>query len=57
MYAVTLMDDPCRMAEVPHLQKKSGVIGGVRGTIFRWERQTGRKVSIVRSDSGTGFKS
>ena len=44
------------MAEVALLQKKSDVFGCVRDTIVRWERQTGRQVKIVRSDSGTEFK-
>ena len=56
VYAVTLMDDHSRMAEVALLQKKSDVFGCVRGTIARWERQAGRHVKVVRSDNGTDFK-
>ena len=56
VYAVTLMDDHSRMAEVALLQKNSDVFGCVRDTIVRWERQTGRQVKIVHSDNGTEFK-
>ena len=56
VYAVTLMDDMSRMAEVSCVVKKSDVYEWVKDTIRRWQRQTGRNVKAVRSDNGTEFK-
>lgn len=56
VYAVTLLDDHSRMAEVSCITQKSDVFGWIRDTIHRWERQTGKKVKAVRSDNGTEYK-
>lgn len=56
VYAVTLMDDMSRMAEVSCIVRKSDVFEWLRDTILRWQRQTGQKVKAIRSDNGTEFK-
>ena len=54
-YAVTLMDDCTRMAELKCIARKSDAFEWMKTTMRQWERQTGCKAKTVRTDHGTEF--
>ncbi len=55
-YALTIMDDYSHYSEVHCIKSKSDVFQCARGTMVLWQRQTGRKVKVVRTDNGSEFQ-
>jgi hypothetical protein len=54
-YVLTTVDDYSGYAEITPLKHKSEAGEALKKVLLSWERQTGRKVKIVRTDRGTEY--
>lgn len=54
-WVLTIMDDNSRYSEIECLKSKAEVASACWEVLQRWERQTGCKVKVVRTDGGTEF--
>jgi transposase InsO family protein len=54
-YVVTLLDDYSSYASVHFVERKPAVGQVVRDTLVQWERSTGHKVKVLRTDNGTEY--
>jgi transposase InsO family protein len=54
-YVLTIVDDYSGYAEITPLKHKSEATEAIKKVLLGWERQTGKKVKIVRTDRGTEY--
>jgi transposase InsO family protein len=55
-YTASLFDQATGYGEIFLLTAKSDVNKMLRSAIYRWQRQTGRKVKCIRTYRGTEYK-
>lgn len=55
LWILTMMDDFSRYSEVVCLKSKADVASACWDVLQKWQRQTGCKVKVFRSDGGTEF--
>ena len=55
-YALTVMDDCTRYSAVVPLSSKATAAQALIDVLQQWQRQTEKKVKVVRTDGGTEFK-
>jgi hypothetical protein len=54
-YALTILDDCTRYSTVVCLASKATAAAAFVGVLRQWERQTGKKTKLIRTDRGTEF--
>jgi transposase InsO family protein len=54
-YVLTIIDDYSRYSEIVCLKSKGDVASALWDVLTKWERQTGQKVKVVRTDGGTEY--